>query len=115
MKKLWNSTSLPLHVTLKKIISITLEFVIEHVKKNYFPRLSLIILYVLHQGYALHESAIRFKKHYKFDQCVGCVDGTHIPIRKPVNNEVVYVSRYGYHSLNAMVSIEMNNLSYKIK
>ena len=55
------------------------------------------------------------KKRYKFDQCVGCVDGTHIPIRKPINNEVVYVSRYGYHSLNTMVSIKMNNLSYKIK
>ena len=38
MKKLWNSTSLPLHVTLKKKISITLEFVIEHVKNNLFSK-----------------------------------------------------------------------------
>ena len=60
----------------------------------------------------MHESAICFKKRYKFDQCVGCVDGMHIPICRAADNEAVYVSQYGYHTLNAMVSIEMNNLSY---
>lgn len=33
---------------------------------------------------------------------IGCVDGTLIPIQRPTINEHVYVSRKGYHSINAM-------------
>ena len=57
------------------------------------------------QGLDLHELAQRFSVKYKFDQVVGCVDGTHIPLQKPTRNEGAYVCRKGYHSLNVMVII----------
>ena len=37
---------------------------------------------------------MRFKQRHGFDQCIGCIDGTHIPIRKPPHNEKVYISTY---------------------
>lgn len=35
--------------------------------------------------------------------CMGCVDGTHVPILRPHGNEYTYVNRKGYPSLNVMV------------
>ena len=37
--------------------------------------------------------------------CMGAIDGTHVAILSLCNNEVAYVNRKGYHSLNVMVSI----------
>ena len=31
----------------------------------------------------------------------GCIDGTHVKIEAPVNNEEQYVNRHGQHSINA--------------
>lgn len=36
--------------------------------------------------------------------CIGCIDGSHIPIITPSVNEPAYINRKGYHSVNAMVS-----------
>ena len=52
----------------------------------------------------LHEAAVRFARRYGMDQCVGCLDGTYVPIRRPVNNEAAYISRHAYHALNVLVS-----------
>lgn len=38
-----------------------------------------------------------------FPKVLGCIDGTQIRIRKPVENEVDFVNRKGYHSLNVQV------------
>ena len=51
----------------------------------------------------LHEAAVRFSRRYGMDQCVGCLDGTYVPISRPVNNEGAYVTRHGYHALNVLV------------
>ena len=32
----------------------------------------------------------------------GCIDGTHVKIESPVNNEEQYVNRHGQHSINAV-------------
>lgn len=45
--------------------------------------------------------------HEKYDGvplCLGCVDGTHIPILAPKGNEKAYINRENYHSVNLMVS-----------
>ena len=34
---------------------------------------------------------------------VGCVDGSHVRIVRPVNNEKAYVNRKNYHSINVQV------------
>ncbi|XP_067616529.1 putative nuclease HARBI1 isoform X2 [Eurosta solidaginis] len=34
---------------------------------------------------------------------IGCVDGTHIGLEKPIANEHMYFNRKGYHSINSMI------------
>lgn len=34
---------------------------------------------------------------------VGCIDGTHISIKRPTNEEYIYFNRKGYYSINAMI------------
>ena len=38
-----------------------------------------------------------------FPCIVGCVDGTHVRIQSPSNNEPNYVNRKGYHSVNVQI------------
>lgn len=40
-----------------------------------------------------------------FPGIIGCVDGTHINIVRPVENEHLYFNRKGAHSLNTMIVI----------
>ena len=62
-----------------------------------------IYLFFFFQRDELHEAAVRFSRRYGMDQCVGCLDGTYVPISRPVNNEGAYVTRHGYHALNVLV------------
>lgn len=34
---------------------------------------------------------------------IGCIDGTHIGMQKPCDNEHMFFNRSGYHSLNIMI------------
>ena len=43
-----------------------------------------------------------------FPNIIGCVDGSLIPIIRPVENEHIYVSRKGFHAINAMVVCNAN-------
>ena len=43
------------------------------------------------------------RNNYTFPGVIGCVDGTHIWILSPHTNEVDYVNRKGYTSLNCQV------------
>ena len=56
------------------------------------------------QGEQLHEAAIRFADRHNVNQCVGIIDGTYVPIRRPVRNEHCYINRKQYQSLNVLVS-----------
>ena len=38
--------------------------------------------------------------------CLGAVDGTHIPLRKPNENPSTYINRKGYHSLNVQACVD---------
>ncbi|XP_062551111.1 putative nuclease HARBI1 [Armigeres subalbatus] len=40
---------------------------------------------------------------FKIPGVVGCIDGTHITILKPVENEHMFYNRKGHHSVNAMI------------
>ena len=57
------------------------------------------------QGEDLHLSAIKFSKRFGMDQCVGCLDGTYVPIKKPKRNPNAYICRKAFHALNVLVSI----------
>ena len=48
-----------------------------------------------------------------FPNVIGCVDGTHIPIIAPSVDEVDYVNRKSFHSINVQVDIQYyNNKDY---
>ena len=61
------------------------------------------------QGEALHEEAIRFSERYPMNQCVGCIDGTHVPIRRPTRNPHAFICRKGFYPLNVLVSFKPLN------
>ena len=52
--------------------------------------------------------AARFYSERGFPQCIGAIDGTHIPIKKPKNNAVDYVNRKGFYSLNVQACVDAN-------
>lgn len=48
-----------------------------------------------------------------FPGVFGCVDGTHIGIIAPKENEHLFLNRKGFHSLNAMIA--SLNIEHEIK
>ncbi|KAJ3655933.1 hypothetical protein Zmor_015040 [Zophobas morio] len=45
----------------------------------------------------------RFMQRHRMPNIIGIVDGTHIAIKKPNENEHIYVNRKNYHSLNCQI------------
>ncbi|XP_029405745.2 putative nuclease HARBI1 [Bactrocera dorsalis] len=56
----------------------------------------------------MEKSKEYFNNKFQLPNIIACVDGTHIRIKKPVNNDSVYFNRKGYFSLNAMVVCNYN-------
>ena len=50
-------------------------------------------------GVRLHEIVEDFESRWGFPQCVGAIDGTHIPIIAPHQNPLDYFNRKGHHSI----------------
>ena len=42
----------------------------------------------------------KFLEHYRFPQCIGAIDGAHIPIRQPNQNFADYINRKRFTSIN---------------
>ena len=54
-------------------------------------------------GRDLNTSKQQFYAEANFPGVVGAIDGTHIPIIAPNENEHLYVGRKGYHTINVQV------------
>lgn len=50
-----------------------------------------------------NETKKHFFRKFKIPGVVGCIDGTHIPILRPTQDEHMYFNRKGFHSINAMI------------
>lgn len=51
----------------------------------------------------MNASKEHFYREFNFPGVIGCVDGTHIKILKPKDDESLFFNRKGYFSINAMV------------
>lgn len=51
----------------------------------------------------VQESKRFFFEKYGIPGVIGCVDGTHIKIRKPHEDSSLFYNRKGYYSMNALV------------
>jgi hypothetical protein len=54
------------------------------------------------------EVVTAFHEKFGMPATIGCVDGTHIPIRAPNEEEWAYVNRKGGHSINVQVKFLLN-------
>ncbi len=50
--------------------------------------------------------AASFYKAFGFPQCIGAIDGTHIPLKKPSKNPVDFINRKGFYSLNVQACVD---------
>eukprot|EP00794_Sanderia_malayensis_P019764 gene19764-biopygen16412 len=55
---------------------------------------------------AVKDLAAKFFETRGFPQCIGAVDGTRIPIKKPVENSTNYMNRKGFYSLNVQGCVD---------
>ena len=60
----------------------------------------------------VEEHAQNSCNRYGFPQCIGAADGTHIKIKRPVDNPTDYVNRKGNFTLNCQGNSWMQLLLY---
>lgn len=90
-------------------ISICLSEVCESIQKNLCPK---------HIVFTMSEEKKMEAKRFFYSKCsipgvIGAVDGTHIQIIRPYNNEHLYFNRKLKHSINAMaVGFNMHICTY---
>lgn len=64
------------------------------------------------------EEASRMKRDFYFKSglpgVIGCIDGTHVRIQAPSQNEYLYVNRKGYHSINTQLACNSDMLIFDV-
>ena len=50
----------------------------------------------------------RFRQVSGIPGIVGCIDGTHVQIQAPSENEYLFVNRKDYHSINVQIAWDAN-------
>ena len=54
----------------------------------------------------VEEAVQGFLQNHGFPQCIGAVDGTHVPITKPKENATDFINRKGFFSLNVQACVD---------
>lgn len=56
-------------------------------------------------AYEINQHKVNFMNRYNFPGVIGAVDGTHIAILKPKDEEHNFINRKGFHSINAQIVV----------
>ena len=80
------------------IATCTVSRIVQRVTEAISAKLSHKYINVPKTEEEVQKLAARFYSERGFPQCIGAIDGTHIPIKKPKNNAVDYVNRKGFYS-----------------
>lgn len=63
-----------------------------------------------------HEEILKSKQNFfsrgGFPGVIGCIDGTHVRIQAPLEDEAVYVNRKGFHSINVQAICDHEGTYY---
>ena len=70
--------------------------------------LSLYIRYPCSQAFA--NTLKDFKEKYDLIQCVGVIDGSHIPVKPPELNHMDHYNRKGWYSVIIQAVVDPDNL-----
>ena len=65
-------------------------------------------------GSALTELVVRFKNELGFPQCVGAVDGCHIPIVSPPDCLADYCNQKGWHSIILQGTVDFRGVTFML-
>ncbi|KAJ8710228.1 hypothetical protein PYW07_009594 [Mythimna separata] len=50
----------------------------------------------------------RFMEKFRFPGIIGCIDGTHVALIRPIDHEEAFFNRKNYHSLNVLIICDSN-------
>ena len=88
------------------LASCTISRIVKRVTTAISTELAGIYMPLPQTENEVRESAANFYKQHGFPQCIGAVDGTHIPIRKPEENASDYINRKGFFSFNVQACVD---------
>ena len=88
------------------LASCTVSSIVKRVTQAISEELSGTYLKLPHSEEEVRASAASFFAQHGFPQCIGAVDGTHIPISKPKQDATSYINRKGYHSINVQACVD---------
>ena len=88
------------------LASCTISRIVKRVTTAISTELAGIYMPLPQTENEVRESAANFYKQHGFPQCIGAVDGTHIPIRKPEENASDHINRKGFFSFNVQACVD---------
>ena len=103
-----NKTSSYLH-SFRLIMCISIFFrYVEEVTDALYERRNEFIRFPV--GQEANRESHGFQRIVGFPNVVGLIDGTHVRIQAPTENEDSYENRKGYHSINAQIVVGNNSI-----
>ena len=90
------------------IATCTVSRIVQRVTKAMSTKLSHKYINVPKTEEEVQKLVASFYSERGFPQCIGAIDGTHIPIKKPGENAVDYINRKGFYSLNVQACVDAN-------
>ena len=84
----------------------TISRIIKRVTTSISSKMAAVYIKAPTSEVAVREAAERFFFQHGFPQCIGAIDVTHIPTRKPNEKSVDFINRKGFNNLNVQACVD---------